>query len=81
MTLEELKAKYSLGDGAKNEPKSWCKFCDGKGERFNKNSNRMQFCICLFVDHAMSDFAGDSLSATAKKLKSELTSPSPTGGK
>ncbi len=69
MTLAELKTKYGLGDGAKYEPKDDCKFCKGVGERYKDGVGK--FCICLYVDHSMSDFAGDGLSELAKKLKKE----------
>ena len=69
--LAEMRQKYRL-EGAKYEPNPECKFCQGAGERPLKHREGMTFCICLFVNHEMSDFAGDSLAATAKKLKSEL---------
>lgn len=70
--MAELRAKYGI-EGGKYEPKSDCKFCKGAGERMVKtNPPRMTFCICLYVDHELSEFAGDSLAATAKKLRDEM---------
>lgn len=66
--LQELKQKYTLGDGAKYEPKPDCKFCNGTGE---KPSNR--FCICLYVAPEFSDFAGESLAKTAKDILKGFT--------
>ena len=71
-TLTELRAKYEF-EGGKYEPKQDCKFCKGAGERMAKMTPpRMTFCICLFVDHELSEFAGDSLAATARKLREEM---------
>lgn len=69
--LEELRKKYNL-QGGKYEPKPDCKFCKGTGERFIKKLNRETFCVCLFVAPELSDFAGDSLAATAKKIREEM---------
>lgn len=71
-TLSELKTKYGLGDGAIYEPYGGCKFCRGSGERTTK-SGKMSFCICLYVDHDLSNFAGESLGETARKIKEEWT--------
>lgn len=71
--LEELRTKYGFGKGGKYEPKPDCKFCNGTGERMaNTIPPRLMFCVCLFVEPELSDFAGDSLAATAKKLREEL---------
>lgn len=67
MTLTELKNKYNLTDSAKFEPKSNCKFCTGTGERTIKSTNKLVFCICLFVDHSDSDWVGTELSSIASK--------------
>lgn len=71
MNLEELRNKYKF-QGGQYEPKPDCKFCNGTGERKLKHRDTFTFCICLFVDHSMSDFAGDSLSKIAKELKEKL---------
>jgi hypothetical protein len=70
-TLLDLKAKYGLGDGAKHEPFADCKFCRGTGEKTTKAGN-VAFCICLFVDHDLSNFAGESLGKVATKLREEM---------
>lgn len=70
-TLAELKDKYKM-EGGKYEPKPDCKFCKGTGERYIKKLDRTTFCICLFVAPDMSDFAGESLGATAKKLREQM---------
>lgn len=74
MTLNELKSKYGLGDGAKYEPFPDCKFCHGAGERTCKDG-KVRFCICLFVEHSMSDFVGETLGQVAKKLWGEMNTP------
>lgn len=68
--LEDLRFKYGF-DGGKYDPKPDCEFCRGTGER-KLRDGREHFCICLFVDHDMSDFAGKSLAETATKLIKEL---------
>lgn len=70
MTLNELRTKYGFSSG-KYEPNQSCKFCKGTGERRSKDGT-LRFCICLFVDHDLSDFVGDSLSGVAKKLREEM---------
>lgn len=65
--LQELKQKYNLGKGAQYEPKTDCKFCNGTGERPNN-----RFCICLYVSPELSEFAGETLAKTAKKLMEEF---------
>lgn len=69
-TLRELQAKYNL-TGGNYEPKPGCKFCHGTGEKKRKDG-KLTFCICLFVEPSLSDFAGDSLSALAKKELAKL---------
>ena len=69
--LSELRKKYKL-EGGKYEPKPDCKFCGGTGERNLKHRDGKTFCICLFIDPSLSDFAGESLAATAKNLRAEL---------
>lgn len=69
--LAELREKYNL-EGGKYEPKQGCKFCGGTGERKLKHRDGDTFCICLFVEPSLSDFAGESLAATAKKLRSDM---------
>lgn len=71
VTLDELRAKYRLGDGAKYEPKHDCTFCHGTGERVAKSGER-RFCICLFVSHDMSDEAAVMLSKVARAIRSKL---------
>ena len=70
--LEELRAKYGFGEGGKYEPKPDCKFCKGTGERDVKHRQGKTFCICLFVAPELSELVGESLAATAKKLREEL---------
>ena len=72
MTLEQLKIKYCLSDGAKNEPKADCRFCKGTGEKLVKRLNCLTFCICLFVDHEASDDIGQSLADFAKRQLEKL---------
>lgn len=72
--LKELRVKYGF-DGGNYEPKPGCKFCRGSGERRLKNRDEMTFCICLYVDHSVSDIAGDTLASTARKLRSEGETP------
>lgn len=70
--LEALRQKYGF-EGGSYEPKSNCKFCHGTGERKTKSVLRpVTFCCCLFIEHSMSDFAGDSLAKLAADLKQEL---------
>ena len=71
--LARMRAKYGF-TGGKYEPKPDCKFCKGAGERKVKTARGETFCICLYVDPVMSDFAGESLGATARKLREELES-------
>lgn len=67
--LNELRTKYGFTGGA-YEPNPNCKFCKGAGERMLKTKPpRMNFCICLFVHHSVSDFAGTSLGETARKIR------------
>lgn len=73
-SLAELKAKYGLGDGAKYEPFCDCTFCNGTGERTTKHG-KTAFCICLFVEHAMSQFSGEALGQLARKLSKEIKEP------
>lgn len=68
--LAKLKAKYQLGDGAKYEPRVGCKYCDGTGERVDRDGDTV-FCICLFVSHDMVDIAAQTLAETARKLRKE----------
>lgn len=70
--LAELKLKYNM-QGGKYEPNPSCKFCKGTGEKTLKDG-RLTFCICLFVSPDLSDFAGDSLAETARKILDELPS-------
>lgn len=70
-TLTELRAKFGFKGGS-YDPKPDCKFCKGTGEKTLK-SGKTTFCICLFVGHDMSDLAGETLAATAKKLRNELS--------
>ncbi len=70
-TLAELRQKYDIPSG-KNEPNPICMFCQGSGERTLKRSGKKMPCICLYVDHEISDWAGQSLSAVATKLLEEL---------
>lgn len=65
-SLAELKKKYKL-EGARHDPNPDCKFCKGTGERRVKSTGELTFCICLFVDHDMSDLAGDLLGEFARK--------------
>lgn len=67
-TLNELRSKYGF-EGGNYEPNPQCKFCRGSGERTSKAG--LRFCICLFVEHSLSDFAGDSLSQVAKKMRNK----------
>lgn len=69
--LTELRAKYRLGAGAKYEPKPNCKFCGGAGERRCRDGEE-RFCICLFVAPELSEFAGETLAKTARKIADEL---------
>lgn len=70
-TLQDLRSKYNFTGGS-YEPKPDCKFCNGTGEKKLKCSDRHTFCICLFIDHEHSDFAGDSLGEAAKIALGEL---------
>lgn len=69
--LAELRAKYGL-EGGKYEPKPDCKFCGGTGERKLRHRDGGMFCICLFIEPSLSDFAGETLAATAKMLREEM---------
>lgn len=72
MTLNELKSKYNLTN-AKYEPKSDCQFCKGAGERAVKSQpSRYVPCICIFVDHEVSDEVGTSLGRLATKELARL---------
>ena len=68
--LTKLREKYKFNGGS-YEPKPDCKFCKGTGEKPLKNG-KLTFCICLYIEHDLSDFAGDSLAELAKKLKKEM---------
>ena len=66
-TLAELKTRYKI-DKAKFEPNPSCKFCHGNGEKpTTVTRSGLTFCICLFVDHEVSDDIGTQLGNIAKK--------------
>lgn len=58
--------------GGKYEPKPDCKFCVGTGERKLKHRAGETFCICLYVEPSLSDFAGESIAETVNKLRTEM---------
>lgn len=71
--LSELKQKYQFTTDDLHEPNPECKFCKGEGERIIKSRpDEVTFCICIFVDHDMSDLAGDLLSQFARKMLDEM---------
>lgn len=70
-TLDDLRAKYGF-DGGNHDPKPDCKFCSGTGERKVKRTGKDTFCICLFVDHHVSDMVGSTLGDVAKKELAKL---------
>lgn len=67
--LKSLREKYGFS-GGNYEPKPDCKFCHGTGERQTRLG--LRFCICLFVEPDFSDVAGETLAATARKLRGEM---------
>lgn len=78
--LAKIKAKYSLSDGAKHEPKSGCAFCQGSGERPIKSQpGKLTFCLCLYVDHDLSDKVGKMLSEFASRQIAKLQRDSGLG--
>lgn len=66
-TLEEVRQRWPKANYA---PRADCKYCDGTGERKKKPGLP---CICIFVSHDLCDFAADSLAATARKIREELS--------
>ena len=71
--LNELKAKYPGVLGIKYPPNPECIVCSGTGERVIQSTGRESFCICLFVNHRVSNFAAKSLKDTVTKLQQELS--------
>ena len=76
MTLDELKAKVPT---AHHLPKEDCKYCHGTGFR-HKKLPKTEFwearefdtpCICVFVDHDMSDMAQEMMNETIDKNRNE----------
>lgn len=68
MTLEEIRQKHPRANHA---PRENCKYCNGTGDRIDRPHLP---CICIYVDHSMCDFARESLSSVAKKMRKELES-------
>lgn len=64
--LEQMRRKYGFS-GGKYEPNPGCAFCSGTGERKRKNG-KMDFCVCLFVNHAFSDDVGRGLASVAAEI-------------
>ena len=65
-SLAELRLKYKM-DGSKHGPNPSCSHCQGTGERTIKRTGKKTFCICLYVDHSMSDWVGESLGKIARE--------------
>lgn len=71
--LPRLIEKYQLTSENLHEPNPSCKFCKGQGERpIKSRPGEMHFCVCLFVDHDMSDLAGEMLGEFAKKQLAKM---------
>lgn len=65
--IHPARAKYP---GSKHNPKPNCKHCQATGEIVKPK--RTISCICMYVDHDLSDQAADMLSNLVKKLKAEI---------
>ena len=71
--LSELIRKYQLTSPCLHDPNPECAFCHGTGERDIKSRpGEKTFCICLFVDHSVSDEIGQSLGQFATKQLDRL---------